>query len=77
MKCQAIACENGEVWTECCNGSSGCPCKGQQVFMGACGACGGDGKHRDGVDLKVNFRAIQRLATATGGYLGNPHGRLR
>ncbi len=79
MKCPAIGCENGEVWTECCNGSSGCPCKGQQVLFGTCSVCGGSGSLASGTDVDVqeNLKRLRGAAAASGGYLGNPHGRPR
>lgn len=41
--CQA--CSGRGTWeTECCNGASGCPCRGQRVDMGACHACRGTGQ---------------------------------
>lgn len=70
-------CENGEVWGDCCNGTKSCACKGMQVFFGQCRVCNGTGKRAVNADTKANFRAIQRHAAMTGGYLGNPHGRLR
>lgn len=78
-KCQAIACENGEVWTECCNGSGGCACEGKQVFFGKCRVCDGAGTLAGAIDIdtRSNLRAIQFAAEVGGGYLGNPHGRLR
>jgi hypothetical protein len=39
-----VACRGRGTWeTECCNGSSGCPCRGGLVEMGSCHACGGCG----------------------------------
>lgn len=78
--CDAIGCENGDVWTECCNGSNDCPCLGRQVFFDKCQACGGSGKKHDGpenVERNVNLEALNRAAKASGGYFGNPHGRTR
>jgi len=38
------ACGGRGTWeVECCNGSSGCPCRGGLVDMGSCRACGGAG----------------------------------
>jgi hypothetical protein len=38
------ACGGHGTWeTECCNGASGCPCRGGLVEMGSCRACGGYG----------------------------------
>lgn len=71
------SCENGEVWVECCNGAGGCLCKGRQVFFATCAVCNGTGIVPQGADSEANIRAIRRAAAATGGYFGNPHGRLR
>jgi hypothetical protein len=78
-KCMAIACENGEVWIECCNGSSGCPCEGKVVFFDRCVACGGTGIEPEGQPTahRGNLRAITNAVRLGGGYIGNPHGRLR
>lgn len=79
VRCDVKACENGEVWTECCNGSGGCSCEGKQVFFGKCAACNGAGQRlaTRNVDAQVNLNAIRSYARAFGGYIGNPHGRLR
>ena len=34
---------SGEWYTECCDGSYQCSCKGQPVFMGECHVCEGRG----------------------------------
>lgn len=75
MKCEM--CENGEVWTECCNGSNGCPCEGRQVFFGICEVCHGTGERTADADTGANLQSLRHAAVVTGGYLGNPHGRLR
>ncbi len=77
-KCMAIGCENGEVWTECCNGSGSCPCEGKQVLFGKCALCKGTGVQPDGLfTAKANLIAIRNAAIFSGGLLGNPHGKLR
>ncbi len=39
------SCGGRGTWeTECCNGFSGCPCRGGRVDMGSCHACGGTGE---------------------------------
>lgn len=75
MDCEM--CENGQVWTECCDGSNGCPCEGQQVLYGRCLVCKGTGHREADADTQANIRSMQNAAAVTGGYLGNPHGRLR
>lgn len=70
-------CENGQVWTECCNGISGCPCGGKQILFGQCKVCDGHGQREKGADTKANLRDITAAVRATGGYLGNPHGVSR
>lgn len=74
---QCDSCESGEVWTECCNGSSGCECQGRQVFFGVCQVCEGTMLRSPSADTQANIKAIRHMATLTGGYFGNPHGRLR
>lgn len=52
------SCEGGEWFTECCNGSGGCSCRGQVISMGPCGVCGGSGWHRKDADPLANARSI-------------------
>lgn len=56
------------VWeAECCNGASGCSCKGQTVQMGTCQVCHGSGQVKDGeYDGMANLRMIEGLS-----YLGS------
>lgn len=74
-KCEM--CEGGQVWTECCDGSKGCACRGMQVLFGQCRVCGGTGWHHKNADTQANIAAIRRHGEIFGGYLGNPHGQLR
>lgn len=42
-------CYGEGTWeAECCNGSGGCSCHGQPVFMGNCNVCKGSGKVTEG-----------------------------
>ena len=75
QKCEM--CEDGQVWTECCDGSKGCACEGKQVLFGQCRVCNGTGRQHENADTQANITAIRKYAEATSGYLGNPHGRLR
>ena len=72
---QCCSCENGELWIECCNGSGGCDCQGQQVYLGSCRVCHGRGWKRPDADDRANLDTMRSMAP--GGYLGNPYGRLR
>ena len=51
-------CDGGNWWTECCNGSDGCDCRGQPINMGRCNVCGGTGYHAIDADLRANGRTI-------------------
>jgi hypothetical protein len=51
-------CDGGHWWTECCNGSGGCSCRGQPINMGQCNVCDGTGYHEAGADTRANIRAI-------------------
>jgi hypothetical protein len=63
---QCRNCYGGRWESECCNGSSGCSCRGQPVDMGPCNVCGGTGWHRPDADTRGNIRAIQGMS-----YLGS------
>jgi hypothetical protein len=53
---------SGEWFSECCNGSGGCSCRGQIVPMGRCNVCGGAGHVEDeGYNPRANVDAIQGL----------------
>jgi hypothetical protein len=52
-------CENGQWWTECCNGADGCDCHGQPVCMGTCHVCGGSGSRDLNANLRANLETIQ------------------
>jgi hypothetical protein len=52
-------CENGEWWTECCDGSGGCSCKGEPINMGRCNVCHGIGKHPGSANTRANSEAIR------------------
>lgn len=54
-------CEGGHWFTECCNGSGGCDCRGQQIDMGPCNVCHGTGYHAPDADTRANLRQIQGL----------------
>lgn len=51
-------CTNGRFLAECCNGSSGCSCGGQEVDMGLCRVCYGTGWRTADADTTANIRAI-------------------
>lgn len=51
---------------ECCNGSRGCSCGGQPVYMGQCNVCEGSGMVDEQSDLMANVKSISGLA-----YLGS------
>lgn len=61
----------GRLMSECCNGSSGCDCKGQAVDCGPCQVCSGTGWRRKDADTQANLRAIRSMADAGRGYLGS------
>jgi hypothetical protein len=55
---------SGQWETECCNGSSGCDCKGEVVQMGLCNVCHGTGQvpvDGEGVNFHANCDAIAGL----------------
>jgi hypothetical protein len=53
------ACLGRGSWeAECCNGSSGCSCRGQVVQMGTCLTCGGEGRCSPNADTLRNARSI-------------------
>jgi len=55
-------CGGAGVWeTECCNGASGCSCKGLPVYMGTCRVCGGSGFVGKIYDERANLKAIRGL----------------
>jgi hypothetical protein len=54
-------CDNGQWWTECCNGAGGCDCRGQPIQMGACNVCGGTGWCRVDADTRANLRTIEGM----------------
>lgn len=64
VECQN--CVNGEWYAECCNGSRGCSCRGQEVAMGRCRVCGGTGYHKADANTSANWQSIQGRA-----YLGS------
>ncbi len=53
------SCENGEWWTECCNGAGGCSCRGQRVHMGTCNVCHGTGYHTPSANVLANVDTIR------------------
>lgn len=56
------ACLGAGRWeAECCNGSSGCSCRGAAVDMGACNVCQGTGWVRPDADMRANIRTIEGL----------------
>ena len=68
---------SGELWTECCNGASGCECGGREISLGQCRVCHGRGVLDEDVfvDSTANLDAVR--AHIIGGYIGNPYGRSR
>ena len=59
-------CEGGIWFSECCDGSNGCSCKGETVNMGRCKVCLGTGRRRKDADTRANLRTIAGMA-----YLGS------
>ena len=49
----------GEWFSECCDGSRGCSCRGQVIAMGQCLACGGTGQIGDGYRASANIDSIR------------------
>ena len=68
------SCIGGRLITECCNGSGGCDCRGQEMDMGACRVCNGGGWCHEDADTSANLRAIRGMIHS-GGYLGSGPGR--
>jgi len=71
---------SGQLWTECCNGSGGCDCHGQQVFMGPCLECGGRGEIPEGSAVPYAQSATKAYmqSVCPTGYVGSgPYGRTR
>lgn len=65
----------GRWETECCNGASGCSCRGGLVDMGPCNVCGGNGFVVEGeynemanVDFIMNSGACFAGSGPTSGY---------
>lgn len=54
-------CENGEWFSECCDGSRGCSCHGMRVPMGQCNVCHGTGSVDGSHNPRANVDAIQGL----------------
>lgn len=64
---QCTACAGRGHWAvECCNGSSGCSCRGQEVDMGPCNVCRGTGWRRLDANVLANCDAIRGMC-----YLGS------
>lgn len=52
-------CYGDGTWDcECCNGSGGCSCRGQPVFMGKCHVCNGTGVMQETSDPSANSKSI-------------------
>lgn len=57
----------GDWFSECCDGSGGCSCRGQIVPMGRCNVCHGEGRVIEGQhNPMANVDAIRGLC-----YLGS------
>jgi len=53
---------SGRFETECCNGMSGCSCRGEIIDLGPCRVCDGQGTVIEGqYDRYANRREIQGL----------------
>ena len=57
LECEACL-GHGEWEVECCNGSGGCSCQGQTVYMGKCLVCHGTGMRSPNADVAANRKSI-------------------
>jgi len=55
-------CQGGTWYTECCNGSTGCDCRGQEINMGPCRVCEGSGWRREDANTRANCDMIQGMS---------------